>query len=117
MATPINQAPAPPSGQSSSLKWILIGCGVLAVLGGIFLVAAAGLFMYMRAPEGGTSSRRPSLFGGSDVRLVEDHGIETVQKTWSSCTAYAPADWTIVGNEQRTGMAVDLAAPDQSMAA
>jgi hypothetical protein len=40
-----------------------------------------------------------------------------VRKSWSSCTALAPEDWTIVGNEQRVGIGVDLAAADQSMSA
>jgi len=40
-----------------------------------------------------------------------------VQKAWSSCTAYAPADWTTIGNEERVGMGVDLTSADRSMSA
>jgi hypothetical protein len=110
MATPLNQPQA--TQKSSYLPWILIGCGVLVLALVVVVIAAAGIWYYYQAPTGPNTRRR-----AGEVRLVEDHGIKTVAKTWSSCTAFAPSDWTIVGNEQRVGIGVDLAAPDQSMSA
>src|SRR5438093_12212740 len=108
--TPLNQTA--PKAQPNYLKWILIGCGALFVVTvGLSLIGTIIYFM-ARSPVRG--SRGP-LFGSSSVKLVDDHGIQTAEKTWSSCTAFAPADWTITGNEQRVGIGVDLAARDQSM--
>ena len=112
MATPPNQPPQKP--KSSYLPWILIGCGVVLVFGIIIAVAALGMWYYTsQSNSPGTRRTRSS----GEVRLVADHGIQTVEKTWSSCTALAPADWTIVGNEVSTGLGVDLASADQTMAA
>ena len=79
-------------------------------------VFATAIWYFTGRPSDRSSrgSRRP-IFGSADVKLVDNHGIETVAKSWSSCTAFAPADWTIIGNEQRDGIGVDLAAPDQTM--
>src|SRR5205807_6986906 len=110
MATPINQPP--PVKKTNYLPWILGGCSALLVFWVVVVIAAFVIYYYYPATNSRTGERR----SGSGVRLVEDHGIETVQKTWSSCTAYAPTDWTIVGNEQRVGIGVDLAAPDTSAA-
>ena len=112
MATPLDQPPTVK--KTNYLPWILGGCGALLVFWVVILIAAFAIYYYY-PPS--TNSRTGGRRSSSEVRLVEDHGIQTVQKTWSSCTAFAPADWTIVGNEQRVGMGVDLAAPDQSMAA
>ncbi len=112
MAKPLDQPPTVK--KTNYLPWILGGCGALLVFWVVILIAAFAIYYYY-PPS--TNSRTGGRRSSSEVRLVEDHGIQTVQKTWSSCTAFAPADWTIVGNEQRVGMGVDLAAPDQSMAA
>src|SRR6266478_6089463 len=111
MATPINQPP-PPVNKANYLPWILGGCGVVLVFGVIVVIAAVGIYYYNQPS---TNSRTGGRRSSSGVHLVEDHGIQTVPKTWSSCTAYAPADWTIIGNEQRVGIGVDLTAPDQTM--
>ena len=113
MATSINQPP-PPVNKTNYLPWILGGCGAVFVLGVVVVIAAVGIYYYNQPS---TNSRTGGRRSSSGVHLVEDHGIQTVPKTWSSCTAYAPADWTIIGNEQRVGIGVDLAAPDQSMSA
>lgn len=116
MATPSNQPAAEPQGQPNYLKWILIGCGGLIVITiGLSLLAAAVWYFTARPAESNSRGPRRPLIGGSDVKLVDKHGIETVAKTWSSCNAFAPADWTIIGNEQRVGIGVDLAASDQTM--
>src|SRR5437773_2751475 len=115
MAAPPNQVVQKHSGQSNYLPWILIGCGSAIVVFFVIVIAAFGIYYYSQsATNSRTAGRRPFSSG---VRLVEDHGIQTVPKTWSSCTAYAPDNWTIVGNEQRVGMGVDLAAPDESAGA
>jgi len=111
MATPINQSP--PVKKTNYLPWILGGCSALLVFWVVVVIAAFVIYYYYPATNSRTGERR----SGSGVRLVEDHGIATVQKTWSSCTAYAPADWTIIGNEERVGMGVDLTSPDKSMGA
>ncbi len=119
MAVPPNQVGQKQSGQSNYLPWILIGCGGLGLLCLVIVVVAA-VVVYFRFPGSSTAGprgQRPGIFGRNDVKLVDDHGIQTVNKTWSSCAAFAPADWTIVGNEQRVGIGVDLAAADQSMSA
>src|SRR5262245_3676108 len=114
MATAINQSPR--NGGSGYLKWILIGCGTLIVISiGVSAIIGAAWYFMSRSPNRTTGGSSRPLFSRSDVKLVDNHGFETVQKTWSSCTAFAPADWTIFGNEQRVGMGVDLASPDQTM--
>jgi hypothetical protein len=112
MATSLNQPPQKP--KSSYLPWILIGCGVALVFAIIIVIAGGGI-LYYSSQSNSPGTRRTRSSG--EVRLVADHGIQTVEKTWSSCTALAPADWTIVGNEVSTGMGVDLASADQTMAA
>lgn len=112
MVTPINQPP--PAKKTNYLPWILGGCGVLLVFWIIVVIAAFGIYYYNQPS---TNSRPGERRESSGVRLVEAHGIPTVQKTWSSCTAYAPADWTIIGNEERVGMGVDLTSADRSMGA
>jgi hypothetical protein len=109
MATPLNQ---PPSKPTNYLPWILGGCAILLFLG-LIVVGVAGVVLYTMTPSDG-SGRRIGL-STEKVKPVDAHGVETVKKTWSSCSAFAPADWTIVGNEQRVGIGTDLAAPDQSM--
>src|SRR5258708_4749779 len=110
MTTLPNQPAQKSSGQSNYVKWILIGCGALIVISiGLVLIVGGIWYLGVRSPR---DVRRSPLFGSSEVKLVNNHGVETVQKTWSSCTAFAPADWTIVGNEQRVGIGVDLGAPD-----
>ena len=111
MATPINQPP--PVKKTNYLPWILGGCSALLVFWIVVVIAAFLIYYYQPS----TNSRLGGTRSASGVRLVEDHGIPTVQKTWSSCTAYAPADWTIVGNEERVGMGVDLTSPDKSLGA
>jgi len=116
MAISPNQADQKPPSQPNYLKWILIGCGALIVVTiGLSLLATAIWYFTARPPDRSSRGTRRPLFGSSDVKLVDNHGIETVSKTWSSCTAFAPADWTIIGNEQRVGIGVDLTAPDQTM--
>jgi hypothetical protein len=115
MATPPPQVAPKASNQANFLPWILIGCGGIGLLGAVVVIAAAAVFYYSQ-PPGRNGPRRP-LINRGDVKLVDDHGVQTIKKTWSSCTAFAPSDWTIVGNEQRVGMGVDLAASDQSMSA
>lgn len=117
MATPPNQIGQPASAQSNYLKWILIGCGALAAFWAMIVIAAIAIWYFTAPADNRSRSQRPGLFGRRDVKLVDDHGIKTTKKSWSSCTALAPADWTIVGNEQRVGIGVDLAAPDESMSA
>lgn len=119
MAAPAENIPPKSAGKKNYVPWILVGCGGLLILS-LIVGALAAVFVWYRAegPTRETRGRRPGLFGKSDdVKLVDNHGIQTVNKTWSSCTAYAPADWTIVGNEERVGMGVDLASSDQTMAA
>src|SRR5205807_2705212 len=101
------------------LPWILIGCGSIGLLAVLVVVVAVGIMYYRFAgsPTTGPRRPRPGILSRGDVKLVEDHGIQTVAKTWSSCTALAPADWTIIGNEERVGMGVDLTSPDKSMGA
>jgi hypothetical protein len=116
MATPQNQLRQKPSSPPTYLKWILIGCGALIVISiGLSLIGTAIWYFMARTPDRNSGGARRPLFGSSNVKLVDNHGIQTVEKTWSSCTAFAPADWTIVGNEQRVGIGVDLTAPDQTM--
>ncbi len=112
MVTPLNQ-PKPPK-STNYVPWIVGGCAVIFVLG-LIVVGVAGVALYLMKPADG-SARRP-LFSGETVKPVDAHGIQTVAKTWSSCNAFAPADWTIVGNEQRIAIGVDLASADQSMTA
>ena len=115
MATPIQSQP---SKQTNYVPWIIGGCAVALVLG-VIVMGVAGVVLYAMSP-GNQNGRRggggygPPVRSGS-VKTVEQHGVETVAKNWSSCTAYAPADWTIIGNEQRIAIGVDLAAADQSM--
>jgi len=119
MASPQNQTAPKQSAQTNYLPWILIGCGSIGLLTVLVIVVAA-VVIYLRAPGPSTTGPRrprPGIFSRNDVKLVEDHGIQTVQKTWSSCTAYAPADWTIIGSEERVGMGVDLTSADKSMGA
>ena len=113
MATPF--PPQPPK-QTNYLPWVIGGCAVAFVLG-LIVVGVAGVLLYVMTP--GNQNGRGGGFGpgsGAGVKTVDNHGVETVSKTWSSCSAFAPGDWTIVGNEQRVGIGTDLAAPDQSMA-
>ena len=116
MATPPQQVAPKASKQTNYLPWILIGCGGIGLLGVVIVIAAAVIFYYNQPGPGRGGPRRP-LIGRSDVKLVDDHGVKTVNKTWNTCTAFAPADWTIIGNEPRLAIAVDLASPDQSMTA
>src|SRR5580765_6813733 len=107
-----------PPKQTNYLPWVLGGCAVALVLG-LIVVGVAGVFLYVLTPgdrNGRGGGFGPGLGPGS-VKTVDKHGVETVAKTWSSCTAYAPADWTIIGNEQRIAIGVDLAAADQTMSA
>jgi hypothetical protein len=116
------EAPADPTAQSTNyLKWILIGCGSLIIISFGIGVLAVGI-LYLRRPASSRSSppsNSPSYKSPSSsrdtVKLVSDHSIETVAKTWNSCTAFAPEDWTIEGNEQRVGIGVDLGSSDRSM--
>jgi len=110
MATPLNQPQ--PTKPTNYLPWILGGCAILLFLG-VIVAGVAGVILYVMTPADG-STRRIGL-STEKVKPVDAHGLETVAKTWSSCTALAPANWTIVGNEQRVGIGTDLAAPDQSM--
>src|SRR5438067_1186546 len=114
MASSLNQPAPKPAGQPNYLPWILIGCGSIGLLSVLVIVIAAGV-VYYRFPASTTGPRRPrpGILGRGDVKLVDDHGIQTVAKTWSSCTALAPSEWTIVGNEQRVGIGVDLVSPDE----
>ena len=114
MATPLNQ---PPTGSGPNyLKWILFGCCALIVVSVGLAVIVTGIWYFAaRTPGRDARGSRPPLFGSSEVKLVDNHGVQTVAKPWSSCTAFAHADWTIIGNEQRVGIGVDLAAPDQTM--
>ena len=112
MAVPPNQVAQKHSGQSNYLPWILGGCGVLLILGIVVVIAAFGFYYYLGpANQDGRSSRGST----GSVKPVDNHGVQTVAKTWSSCNAFAPADWTIVGNEQRLGIGTDLASADQTM--
>ncbi len=117
MATPPPQVPPPTSAQTNYLPWILIGCGGLGLLCAVVIIALAAVVYYNQTPSGPRGPRRPGYLGRGDVKMVDEHGIKTVNKTWSSCTAFAPEDWTIIGNEQRVGIGVDLASRDQSMSA
>ena len=117
MAAPLNQPPVPKP--TNYLPWVLGGCAVALVLG-IIVVGAAGVIFYAMTPankngRGGGLGGTGLGPGSAGVHTVDTHGLETVAKNWSSCTVFAPADWTIVGNEQRVGIGTDLAAPDQSM--
>jgi hypothetical protein len=105
--------PQPPK-QTNYLPWVIGGCALALVLG-LIVVGVAGVLLYVMTP-GNQNGGGPGSRSGS-VRTVEQHGVETVAKNWSSCTAYAPADWTIIGNEQRIALGVDLAAADQTMTA
>src|SRR6185436_19013645 len=108
MATPINQ---PPPVKTNYLPWILGGCGVLLVFWIVVVIAAFGIYYYLGPTnQDGRSSRGLS----GSVKPVDKHGVQTVAKTWSSCNAFAPADWAIVGNEQRLGIGTDLASADQT---
>src|ERR1051325_5196516 len=104
MATPLNQ---PPTNQKKNyLPWILGGCGVLLVFWVVVIVAAFAIYYYS-GPTSGNGRR--ILSSSSSVKSVDNHGVQTVAKNWSSCNAFAPADWTIIGNEQRVALGVDLA--------
>jgi len=110
MDTPLNQPERKPK---TYWPWILVGCLVVFFFSLVVLGLAGGIFYFYMGPDrngGGIG------FSSGGVKLVDNHGVQIVSKTWSSCTAFAPADWTIVGNEQRVGIGTDLAAPDQSMA-
>jgi hypothetical protein len=111
MATPVNQ---PPSKPTNYLPWILGGCAVLLFLG-VIVAGVAGVVVYVMTPGDG-STRRIGLLT-EKVKPVDAHGVQTVAKNWTSCNAYAPADWTIIGNEQRIAIGVDLASADQTMTA
>ena len=115
MATPLNQPPPPKP--TNYVPWVIGGCALALVLG-LIVMGVAGVLVYVMTPgnqNGRGGGFRPTASG--PVRTVEQHGVETVAKNWSSCSAYAPADWTIIGNEQRIAIGVDLAAADQSMSA
>lgn len=117
MAAQLNQPGPQSTGQPNYLKWILIGCGALFVIAlGIALLGLVIWYFSTRPnSQGNSRSSRPALFRSNEVKVVSDHGLETVAKSWNSCTAFAPADWTITGNEQRIGIGVDLASPDQNL--
>jgi hypothetical protein len=106
----------PPPTQTNYLPWVLGGCAVALVLG-VIIVGVAGVILYVMTPADGGGRRIGSLPSAQTVKPVDAHGVQTVTKSWSSCNAFAPADWTIVGNEQRIAIGVDLAAADQSMTA
>src|SRR5439155_14912762 len=110
MATPVNQ----PSKPTNYLPWILGGCAILLFLG-VVVAGVAGVVVYVMTPSDG-STRRIGL-STEKVKPVDAHGVQTVAKNWSSCNAFAPADWTIIGNEQRIAIGVDLASADQTMTA
>ncbi|HYW70514.1 MAG TPA: hypothetical protein VE961_05740 [Pyrinomonadaceae bacterium] len=112
MSTPFNQ-PSPPK-QTNYLPWILGGCGLLLFVGIIF-AGVAGVVFYSLTPSQGNGKRIG--FPGASVKTVDNNGVQTVAKNWSSCSAFAPADWTIIGNEQRIAIGVDLTAADKSMSA
>ena len=112
MATPLNQ---PPTAKKNYLPWILGGCGALLIFWIVVVIAAFGIYYY--AGPANRNTRSPMRGSSGAVKLVDNHGIETVAKTWGSCNAFAPADWTIVGNEQRIAIGVDLASADKSMSA
>jgi len=114
MAAPLNQ---PPAKQTNYLPWLLGGCAVVLVLG-VVVMGVGGMLIYLLTPASGSGGRGVGRGPSSgSVRTVENHGVETVAKSWSSCTAFAPADWTIIGNEQRIAIGVDLTAADKSMSA
>lgn len=102
--------------QTNYLPWVLGGCAVALFLG-LIVVGVAGVLLYVMAPGNRNEGGGGVGPGSGSVKTVDKHGVETVTKTWSSCTAYAPADWTIIGNEQRIAIGVDLAAADKSMSA
>src|SRR5205809_120848 len=114
MATPLQP---PPPKQTNYVPWVIGGCALALVLG-LIVMGVAGLLLYTLTP--GNQNGRGGGYGpgsgprSGSVSTVEQHGVETVAKNWSSCTAYAPADWTIIGNEQRIAIGVDMAAADQS---
>ena len=110
MATAISQPP--PGKKTNYLPWILGGCGVLLVFWIVVVIAAFGIYYYLGLTN---QDRRSSRGSTGSVKPVDNHGVQTVAKTWSSCNAFAPADWTIVGNEQRLGIGTDLASADQTM--
>lgn len=117
MATPPNEIGADSGNQPGYTKWILIGCGIIVALAIAVVIVAAALLIYLRRAPEGKSGRRPGLFARGDVKLVDNNGIKTVKKSWNNCTALAPDNWSITGNEQRVGIGVDLAAADDSMSA
>jgi hypothetical protein len=112
MATPINQPP--PAKKTNYLPWVLAGCGAVALFGIVIIVAAFGIYYYS-AP--GNQNRRSLIPSTSSVKSVDIHGVQTVAKNWSSCNAFAPADWAIVGNEERIAIGVDLTSGDGKMTA
>jgi hypothetical protein len=113
MSTPSNQ-PQPPK-STNYLPWVLGGCGVALVLG-LIVAGIAGVVLYVMTPGNGSGGRGSGPFTQT-VKPVDAHGVQTVAKNWTSCNAFAPADWTIIGNEQRIAIGVDLASADQSMTA
>jgi hypothetical protein len=112
MGTPLNQSR--PSKSTNYVPWILGGCALLLILGVVF-AGVAGVIIYVMTPGGG--SARGIGLPGKTLKPVDAHGVQTVAKNWSSCNAFAPEDWTIIGNEQRIAIGVDLASADQSMTA
>ena len=104
-----------PSNQKSIWPWIAGGCALLALFS-IIVGGVIGVVFYFSSAATDRNGRSIGLTTGS-VKPVDSHGVQTIAKNWSSCTALAPANWTMVGNESRVGIGADLAAPDQSMGA
>jgi hypothetical protein len=114
MSTPSNQPQ--PTKQTNYLPWVLGGCAVALVLG-VIVVGVAGMILYVMTPGDGSGRRVGPFPSTQTVKPVDAHGVQTVAKNWTSCNAFAPVDWTIIGNEQRIAIGVDLASADQSMTA
>src|SRR5437899_13096709 len=120
MTPPIGSPDAPshrPSQSTNYLKWIGIGCGSLIIIsfggGGL-----AGGILYLRRPASSPSYKSPSYnspssTGRDTVKLVSDHGIATVAKTWTRCSAFARGDRPIEGNGHRGGIGVELGSSDR----
>jgi hypothetical protein len=82
MATPPNELHQKQSSEPNYLKWILIGCGALIVVSiGLSLIGTAIWYYVARSPDRSSPGARRPLFGSSNVKLVEAHGIQTVAKT------------------------------------
>jgi hypothetical protein len=85
--------------------------GLLSAL----LISSAFLTFFIALSLAQTASKpKNATKAASSVKLVQNNGIPTEKKSWSSCSALVPEGWMMTGQEQPVGIGVDLTSPDGS---